>query len=156
MSKRHAPATNAAFARLTSRDLEIVRTFDEMQLAKQRAGLPEKVAETWVEPSNSTYVVFAEWEHLTDLLTPSDKDVLIDDYIHVLILRSVIDPVFGSNLDSCESTLAGCLEELDLKFLECTEVSRPGEPGDLSDWLSMHASGGPDWLWNRRPRFRVF
>jgi hypothetical protein len=149
------PVVDQAFNGLSETEKTEVAERDDERLAFERRGKAPNVAAKMTAPVHSVGNMLREWERLVNAMESDWSAVdyfLVDDYVHALEVRHLLDETFKSVPDGFHS-LREALAALDRRFIAQTiQQGDGGGAGELEPWVRAHAARAPEWLWNRRPR----
>ncbi|WP_203697465.1 hypothetical protein [Catellatospora coxensis] len=146
-----APATEAAWTRLTPAERTSIERVDAERLERERAGMAARFAAALTEPKYAVRNRFRLWEHLIRRLEQDrlDDGYLIDLYFNDLANRDTLGTVLDAQPGLATGELGSLLAELDRRFEAVTEFDGGAE---RRRWTSRFESEQLSPRWSRRPR----
>ncbi|MFC7242437.1 hypothetical protein ACFQO7_08075 [Catellatospora aurea] len=145
-----APATEAAWTRLTPAERASIDQVDAERLERERAGMAPRFAEALIEPKYSVRNRFRLWEHLIRRLEQDrlDEGYLIDLYFNDLTSRDTLGTLLDAHPELAAGELGPLLAALDRRFEAATEFDGGAE---RRRWTSRFESEQLSPRWSRRP-----
>lgn len=146
-----APATEAAWTRLTPAERTSIERIDAERLRRERAGMAPRFADRLLEPKYSVRNRFRLWEHLIRRLEQDglDDGYLIDLYFNDLASRDSLGTTLDTHPALATGELGTLLATLDRRFDAATDFDGGAE---RRRWTSRFESEQLSPRWSRRPR----
>ncbi|MEU7820050.1 hypothetical protein [Catellatospora sp. NPDC049133] len=146
-----APATEAAWTRLTPADHASIEQVDAERLERERAAMAPRFADALTEPKYSVRNRFRLWEHLIRRLEQDslDESYLIDLYFNDLTSRDTLGSVLDAHPELAAAEPGSLLAALDRRF-EAATVFDDG--AERRRWTTRFESEQLSPRWSRRPR----
>ncbi|GAB4046994.1 hypothetical protein [Catellatospora paridis] len=146
-----APATEAAWTRLTPAERTSIERIDAERLERERAGMSPRFAAVLREPKYSVCSRFRLWEHLIGRLEQDrlDDGYLIDLYFNDLASRDSLGLILEAHPELADGELGSLLGALDRRFDAATAFDGGAE---RRRWTSRFESEQLSPRWSRRPR----
>ncbi len=146
-----APATEAAWTRLTPAQRMAIERIDAERLERERAGMAPRFAAALTEPKYSVRNRFRLWEHLIRRLEQHSLDgsYLIDLYFNDLASRDSLGTIIDAHPELAAGEPGSLLAALDRRFDAATGFDGGAE---RRRWTSRFESEQLSPRWSRRPR----